>query len=251
MMFVSIDMDNLMFLHCHADHDTLSALSFLEAPDRTIQNENTDRAHFLMSLDLEDLQKLYRNTTSSEPPAPLVPPLEDTRRAHEAFLRELLAGVVTTMKPTLASMVELEAQIACVEDDLYNGVAWSYARGSRKPAKQEQLFRMVAPASTLSAVAQAATAAPQRVIATTPAPVAPKAEAAPSAPHALKQRASSVRPLIWQVADAMWAEAGSPIDVPVVLALRKTMMVELEEKHAVKKTSSSNELGNWMKARLG
>jgi hypothetical protein len=28
-------------------------------------------------------------------------------------------------------------------------------------------------------------------------------------------------------------------------------MAELEEKKGVKKTSSSNELGNWMKARLG
>jgi hypothetical protein len=48
----------------------------------------------------------------------------------------------------------------------------------------------------------------------------------------------------------MWEAAGKPTDKAVVLELRKKMMAELEEKHSVKRTSSSNELGNWMKDRL-
>lgn len=56
--------------------------------------------------------------------------------------------------------------------------------------------------------------------------------------------------IIWEIADTMWEAAGKPFDKPVVLALRKTMMNELEFTHGIKKTSSSNELGSWMKTRV-
>jgi hypothetical protein len=47
----------------------------------------------------------------------------------------------------------------------------------------------------------------------------------------------------------MWADAGKPTGASAVLALRKQIMNKLEEE-GVKRTSSSNELGNWQKARL-
>lgn len=54
---------------------------------------------------------------------------------------------------------------------------------------------------------------------------------------------------IWDHADAVWKEAGSPTDPAAVLELRKRMMNELELK-GVKRTTSSNELGVWMRERL-
>lgn len=56
--------------------------------------------------------------------------------------------------------------------------------------------------------------------------------------------------LIWDVADEIWIAAGKPKDQKVVLTLRKTIMVELEKLHGVKKNTASNELGKWNKARI-
>jgi hypothetical protein len=58
-----------------------------------------------------------------------------------------------------------------------------------------------------------------------------------------------VRSVIWEHADSVWSNAGKPLDKGVVMQLRKQMMTELEAQ-GIKKTSSSNELGNWMKARV-
>ena len=56
--------------------------------------------------------------------------------------------------------------------------------------------------------------------------------------------------LIWDVADELWAKAGSPKDPKDVLRLRKDIMVELENVYHVKKNTASNELGKWSKARI-
>lgn len=66
----------------------------------------------------------------------------------------------------------------------------------------------------------------------------------PSAPR------SGNRITIFEVADRMWNEAGSPKDTSVVLQLRKTIMAELEANHGIKKTTSSTALGEWQKLRL-
>ena len=55
---------------------------------------------------------------------------------------------------------------------------------------------------------------------------------------------------MWGVADREWEAAGKPNDVSVVLKLRKEVMNILEKDHAVKRTTSSNELGAWQKARV-
>lgn len=240
-MFVSIDMDKLVFLHKHHDHETLSALAFLEACDRSTLVENTAREHFLLNLSALDARMLYRNTTG-----------QDVTGSPDIVVREMLAMLVDDhMKPTLALLAEVEAQVAAVQDDLDKGIPWTYSLGAKVPAKAIELFGKTATALDVNAVDRAATVAPQRR-AKRGAPIAPPAPApAPSASALPKARASSVRPVIWAVADEMWQAAGSPTDKAVVLELRKEMMAELEEKKGVKKTSSSNELGNWMKARLG
>lgn len=240
-MFVSINMDTLRILHKHHDQFVLNGLSFLEAPHHSIRNENVDSENFLLGLSSLDVRILYKNTTG-----------EDVTGTDDQVLREMLAMlVVNHMPPTLALQDEVQAQITAVEDDLYNGIAWKYALGAKVPAKAIELVPLHCKPLDHIDTHKAAQRAPQAraVRGATVAP--PPAESAPTAPAPPKARASSVRPTIWAVADEMWQAAGSPTDTPVVLALRKKMMAELEEKHAVKKTSSSNELGNWMKARMG
>lgn len=63
-------------------------------------------------------------------------------------------------------------------------------------------------------------------------------------------KTGSVRDTIWQVADKLWEALGKTTDLKQVLAMRKQAMAELESDFGVKKTSSSNELGKWQKARL-
>ena len=73
---------------------------------------------------------------------------------------------------------------------------------------------------------------------------APRPRAAPSAlPR------GGTRETIWAEADRQWEEAGKPTDTSIILKLRKEIMNVLEAK-GVKRTSSSNELGNWQKFRL-
>lgn len=241
-MFVSIDMDTLEFVHVHPDYETLSAIAWLEMPDRSVTIENTEREHFLVKMTPLELRMLYRNTTA-----------EDITGTPDIVVREMLATVVETqLKPVFAHLTELQAQIEAVEDDLYAGIQWKYALGARRPAKQEELFPLPQRSRPLDVITaqQAAQRAPQRrkERSATPARVAPAN--APQRPTVPKQRMSSVRPTIWAVADAMWQEAGSPKDKAVVLELRKKMMAVLESEKGIKRTSSSNELGNWMKERL-
>lgn len=54
---------------------------------------------------------------------------------------------------------------------------------------------------------------------------------------------------IWAVADQMWQSIGKPTDKATVLTLRKAIMDRLEAS-GIKRTSSSNELGNWQKTRI-
>lgn len=240
-MFVSIDMDKLQFMHKHPDQETLSALAFLEAPDRSVAIENTDREAFLATMTGLDLRFLYRNTTG----------LDITGTAM-LVVREMLATLVEEKMPTcIVVQQEVFSQIQLVEEDLYKGVAWRYARGSKRPTQNLELFPFHCPPLTAEEGTAAATRAPQRRTVRTATPRPATVQTAPAGPAVPKQRGFNVRPVIWAVADRLWDEAGKPTDVKVVLELRKKMMGVLEAENGVKRTSSSNELGAWMKTRLG
>lgn len=239
-MFVAVDMKELQFVHKHRDHEIVSSLTYLEACDRDTLIDNTERPEFLIKLTPLELRLLYRNTTGI-----------DITGTDDIVVREMLAQVVDDhIDATLANQFEVDKQIAEVIDDLEKGIPWAYSLGASKPAKQEELFSLHCKALSSDAASLAATRAPQRRATR----AAPKPRAvAPSPPQpapARKQRAFSVRPIIWEVADRMWQEAGSPKDKAVVLELRKQMMAYLESDRGIKRTSSSNELGNWMKERL-
>ena len=233
-------MDNLQDVHKHRDQLTTQALGWLEMPDRSVMISNIDNPHFLCQLSDLDARMLYFNLTGDKVP------LEDAM-----VVRQMIYMVVDKMVPTIAVMEELQAQIDLVEALLYKGERFKYALGSRKPAQPIELFPLKGAALGDSDKATAAQLTPQRLQKRAAPIAAPPSDSVPVASAAPKQRASSVRPIIWAVADRMWQAAGSPTDKNTVLELRKKMMVTLETENAVKKTSSSNELGNWMKARLG
>lgn len=93
----------------------------------------------------------------------------------------------------------------------------------------------------------------QPYIAPTPSPQAgtgPRQQSAGTSTQAKTAPRTGNRAVIWEVADRMWNEAGSPLDVPRVLELRKAIMTELDAVNGIKKTTSSTALGDWQKARL-
>jgi hypothetical protein len=239
-MFVSLNLSDMMFMHKHREHETLSMLAFLEAPHRSVSIENTDLPNFLSTRTGLELRLLYRNTTGM-----------DITGTADIVVREMVSELVDNhMLESWISLTELTAQVNAVEDDLYNGIAYSYARGAKVPAKQEALFEFhCAPLSGDAAIAAAARAPQRRTL--QPAAARPAMRAsAPAGPAVPKQRMSSVKHDIWLVADRMWTEAGSPKDAKIVLELRKKIMSQLETEKMIKRTSSSNELGNWQKERL-
>jgi len=234
-MHVSIDMDKLVFLHKHHDRETLSALAWLEAPDRSVMVEDTAREAFLCGMGRLDLCLLYKHTTGAE----LV-------HSESNVLRRQLAEMLDHTPATVAVLDEVRAQVAAVEDDLHAGRAHRYARGAKVPAAPQELFPLVAKPLSEAALAGAERRAPQGLTRAEAAPAPPP----PPAPTA-KVRAVGVRPVIWEAADAAWEAAGRPTDKAAVLAMRRTVMAELAEHKGIKATTSSNELGAWQKARLG
>lgn len=254
MSYISVNRSDLCFVHKHHLQTVCSALAWLEMPHKCVVIENTEQ-FFLSTFTLNELRQLYKNTFGHDAPKA---PANNTLTTQasildywERFLQELFLQYVGQLKPTLALEHEVQAQIELVEDRLYAGEPFTYALGSKRPAQPGELFPLKCDAVASEAdVARAAVKAaqPRPVVAATPTPASP--ESAPTPASAPRQRSSSVRPAIWQVADDMWKAAGSPKDKNVVLELRKKMMVELDEKHGIKKNTSSNELGNWMKDRL-
>jgi hypothetical protein len=234
-MFVSIDMDKLRFLHKHDDHDVLGALAFLECGQHvTISVENTAREHFLVSMGRLDLCMLYKNTTG----AGLVS--QETN-----VLRQQLREMIELTPAAPIDKEELFAQVRAVEDRIWAGERFSYARGATVPAQEQELFPLVSKPLSDSQLMAAEKRAPQGLTRADELPP----PAPPPAP-VQKVRAVGVRPTIWAHADAGWAAAGKPTDKTVVLALRKTWMKELEEARGIRAATASNELGAWMKDRL-
>jgi hypothetical protein len=234
-MFVSIDMDALRFLHKHDDHAALSALAWLECGTHvSVAIESTAREHFLAKMGRLDLCILYKNTTG----ASLV-------SQDSAVLRQQLREMIELTPAAPLDKEELLAQVAAVDERIHAGERFSYARGARTPAQPQELFPLVSRPLSDSQLMAAEKRAPQGLTHADELPAPP-----PPPPPAQKARAVGVRPVIWEHADAAWEAAGRPTDKSAVMAMRKAWMRELEAARGIKPTTSSNELGAWMKDRM-
>lgn len=236
-MYVSIDRENLKFLHKHEDVHVVCNLVHIEAPNVPICVTHYS-GHFLSDFTDMELKMLYRNTTSSD----------HTSHSGNA-LRAVLADPADRLPVSDVNKFELDRQAASIPED--NGEPLKYVKGATRPGKVAELFPLTAPKNPdEDKLAASASVRPlQR-----PASAAPTA--APAAPQTRPQRAPAaprqggVRAVIWEVADSLWEREGKPTGKAEVLALRKRMMDLLESDHGVKRTSSSSELGQWQKARV-
>lgn len=241
-MFVSVDMDKLVFLHKHHDHDTLSGLAFLEAPDRTVSIESTQIGNFLKGMSRLDLCLLYKNTTTGF----LV-------HQETGILRWQLGQLVESMKPTLALLDEVQTQVAAVEDDLHKGAAYKYVLGAKVPAKGQELFPLQAkPLSekVLETVAAKIEAAPPIPPAppVRPTRVAPE-QAAKAAPTERKGGPKvAVRPIVRAACDKAWEAAGQPSDKAQLKAMT-TLLIPALEADGYHPTTIRIKISEWIKEK--
>jgi hypothetical protein len=239
-MFVSIDMEGLRVLHAHTDQDAVWGLVYIECANLDhIRVDSTERPHFLSNLTHLELKLLYQNITGVALPW-----------TDELALREAIGAACECLTPRQIRMSEIDAQIEFVCPHVETGrKTFKYVYGSNRAQEVREFFPLKG--SPLSAERLAlAQQPPQRYLPpSAPAPAAAPVSRPQGPRFAPPAKAGTVRPKIWAVADRMWEEAGKPTDKNIVLNLRKQMMTQLEEE-GIKKTSSSNELGNWMKDRI-
>lgn len=239
-MYCILDLDRLAIAHKHADFEVVCNLAEIELPGAELSIAVFDSVKCFYPFTEAELAKLYGNLTGAT----------TARKGND--LRALIVEAIYRLPETLASATEADRQ---AEFATLNRAAgpFAYVRGATRPAKQAPgVLTTVQPANseadaiiaagTVAATLKAARPAHTTRQCTDPAPAASQRPA--SAP-----RGSGVRATIWDKADEMWEAAGKPMEKAQVLALRKAIMGALELA-GVKRTSSSNELGNWQKARI-
>lgn len=240
-MRVVIDTEALVFLPIkHPDLYACANLAWIECfPGQHYLITALDESFLKGMTDLEKMI-LYQHTTG------------ETATQYGNRLRNILLEIASRIPERVVNVFELDLQAAQVPE--VRSERYLYNPGSTKPAIQPSLFKLeplkFSKAPNESTIAGAppvvAPSAPIRVPAPTPAPTPGAARTgAPSAP-----RQANVAALVWAVADQHWESAGKPTDTKVLLALRRKIMDDLEEKHGTKRVTSSNELGRWMKTKI-
>src|SRR3954465_5051882 len=129
-MFISVDMDKLVFLHKHADHETVSRLSWLECGQQvSIRIDDIEVDNFLSGIAHGDLCHLYQNVTGDSF-------LEVEWGARASQFRERLREAARNMASTVALTDEVAVQVAAVDDRLHAGERFKYALGAKVPAQE-------------------------------------------------------------------------------------------------------------------
>lgn len=240
-MRIVIDSDKLVFLPIkHPDLYVCANLAWIECyPGQAYMITGMDET-FLFGLTELEKVILYKHTTG------------ETATQFGPRLQNVLLEIANRIPVREVNEVELDLQAAQVPE--IRPERYLYNPGAKSPAIQPELFALeplqYPKASNEKEIAaappQVQPSAPIRVPATTPAP-GPHAPgtAAHSAP-----RQANVAALIWAVADQFWESEGKPSDQKILLALRRKIMDDLEQKHGTKRVTSSNELGRWMKTKL-
>lgn len=222
-MYVSLDMQNMRIVHKHSSVNAVCGLVHIELPDVAVNVCPIDMT-VKHKTDME-IKMLFRSCFPGQ--ADHMPVAE---------MKSKILQFAEEFPVTDLDELEVKRQADSIRDG--DKKAYKYVKGSFRASRPAELF-----ADATGDAVRAGATVPASSVAR---PVRPAAapRAATGAP-----RASGVREKIWAVADRMWEEAGKPTEKSTVLALRKDIMNALEQ-DGVKRTSSSNELGNWQKARI-
>lgn len=254
-MYISIDMDNLSFVHKHNDHEVVSALSWLElGTQRSTIVTATDKARFLKTLSPVELAMLYKNTTGGT-----------LSSADPVELRYQLSSVVELLGTTRADRDEVLAQVEAVDDRIHAGEVFRYARGARTPAQPQELFPLrCRPLKTDELEQASAWARSDLPTQTAHAPSGPWPERAepayddhtvtampatdttPEVVFVKKTKRANAQTEIFAACDKAWQEAGRSTDPAVLNPLIKGLLPQLEEA-GYHPTTSRIKLSKWLK----
>lgn len=222
-MFIALDYKRHQFLPlAHSSLETLCDLVVTEAHDVPVHIENVTYP-FLGSWRDLDCIMLYKNTTGET-----ATKIGDDLRV---LLMEL-ASRIPECSVNIGAAAQRAEQVELTGEPCKRIIVMSPIKLPKAPDEKEILTRPRA-RPVAREIPQAHTS------------TAGAGSAGPRSP-----RMGGAREIIWSIADTMWQAAGAPKDLPVILALRKEIMAKLENDHGVKRTTSSNELGNWQKAKL-
>ena len=222
-MYVSLDMQNLKIVHKHSSLNAVCGLVHIELPDVAVSVGACDMV-VRQKTDME-IKMLFKSCYPGE-----------SDHMSITDMKARILQFVEDFPVTDLDELEVKRQADSIRDG--DKKAYKYVKGSFRASRPAELFADATGDSMRAGVTVPASSAAR--------PVRPAAapRAATGAP-----RASGVREKIWEVADRMWEQAGKPTEKSIILALRKEIMNTLEQE-GVKRTSSSNELGNWQKARI-
>lgn len=238
-MYVLIDRQQMAITHKHHDRAVLAKLAWIECTNNAATVPLSSARAFNEFTPLE-LKLMYKNATGGE-------------LTGYSGLANAVYAMANRLPESVVNAEEVFAQALCIRDG--DKSCYQYAPGQKTPVIHSGMF--VPDAITVER------SEPEELLAKSPGVYVPAHGTAPAGPAFGTQlqpsatrapaapRVGGSRETIFRVADEMWNAAGSPKDTGVVLALRKTMMVELEANHGIKKTTSSTALGDWMKARIG
>lgn len=243
-MYVSINLTHMQLMHKHENREVTANLAWIEGHEDGYEIGDYTAKSWLLGVPQHKLKKLYLNITG-----------KDTAYG-DAYLRAILSELCHRADVTECTATEVLAQAVYCDK---GSAQRRYRKGTGTPANEladwsERGLRVErrSDEATIGAAgykhyersgAMPTSDSASRVDSGQPRAV-PANPRAPSAP-----RTGSVRDAIHAKADELWEEAGKPTDKSVVLALRKRIMDVLESE-GVKRTSSSNELGNWAKLRI-
>lgn len=239
-MYILIENDRMVLLHKHTDFRIVADLAWIECRDCSCAIFKVDDAHGLKEYTDLELRTLYQNITGQD--------IKLQRRQ----LQQVLVDLIARIPETKVRELEVQQQVERIPED--DTGKWLYVYGAKRPAQKPDLFEHACcrakPSEEEINSAKAgklpALKVPKRAAAPRTRDDRPEAGVTlrPPAP-----KRGTAKPIIWATADRMWEEAGKPTDKAQVLALRKEIMNVLEKEEAIRRTSSSSELGNWHKER--
>lgn len=226
-MYVSLDMQNMRIVHKHSSVNAVCGLVHIELPDVAVNVCPIDMT-VKHKTDME-IKMLFRSCFPGQ--------------ADHMSITDMKARILQFVEDFPVTDLD-ELEVKRQADSIRDGdkKAYKYVKGSFRASRPAELFADATGDSMRAGVTVPASSAARPVRPAAAPRAAPRA--ATGAP-----RASGVREKIWEVADRMWEQAGKPTEKSIILALRKEIMNTLEQE-GVKRTSSSNELGNWQKARI-
>lgn len=168
---------------------------------------------------------------------------------------QVIVDAIAAIEPVKYKKHELELQCQAAEQMGEGRPRLQYVYGAYKPAIMgdgelpfAKGFATQENIDNAKAGKLPAFTAPQPVANPVPLPqtVTPAIAPATAPKQASTAPAGKVSAVIWDVAERIWISKGSPKEIKDIMLVRKEAMDELE-KNGIKRTTASNELGNWQR----